>query len=230
MNTSKPDVPIMAHVLLSDTDDWQLVHDEQDLRGRDLLDAGGLRIGQIADMVINTETEHIDEVVLTDGARYPAADLDIEDEAVYLRGAATVAGRTAFPYEGVRRTDPISGADTVYTERTISGTSPEVPPATPATISGADARDYVRSSPLDSDAEYESHYGTEYAATGNPFSFYRPAYRFGTEMSLDQGYLGTSFDDVETSLRERWMTAFPGQRYDDYRGAIRYGFERRRSV
>ncbi len=208
----------MANLLLSQTDDWQLVHDDQDIRGRDLLDAQGLVLGQISDMVLDTESERVEEVVLADGTRYPAADLDIEDEAVYLRGAALQTARAPYPAEGLQRARPISGADVIT-------------PATTATISGADAGDYVRQDVTvydDDDREYETHYGSSYAATGNPFSFYRPAYRFGSEMSMDGGYLGTSFDDVETSLRERWMNAFPGQRYDDYRGAIRYGFERRR--
>lgn len=222
----------MAHVLLSQTDDWTLVHDEQDLRGRDLLDASGLRIGQIDDMVVNTETEHVDEVILTDGTRHPAADLDIEGEAVYLRGAGTVAGREPYAYKGVRRTEPISGTDTVYTERTISGTD-TAGAATAGTISGADSNDYLRNSPVDWDTydrDFEEHYGSNYGVTGNPYSFYQPAYRFGTETSLEAGYLGTSFDDVEPKLRERWTNSFPGQRYDDYRGAIRYGFERRRNI
>lgn len=221
----------MAHVLLSETDDWKLVHDEQDLRGRDLLDAAGMRIGQIDDMVVNTDTQHVDQVILTDGTRHPAADLDIEGEAVYLRGSATVEPRTPYRTEGVTSRQPIAGTDAVGGAGVISGAD-TVSPATRDTISGAEAGDYVRqplSDDYDSyDTEYEQHYGSTYGASGNPFSFYRPAYRFGTEMSLDQGYLGTSFDDAEPRLRERWLNAFPGLRYDDYRGAVRYGFERRR--
>lgn len=219
----------MAHVLLSETDDWTLVNDDQDIRGRDLLDAAGLRIGQIRDMVVNTETEHVDEVILEDGTRHPAADLDIEGEAVYLRGAGTTEGRQPYRYEGVQRSDAVIGG----TGPIISGTD-TMAINTPDTISGAEVRDYMPAGDaaydLDAyDSEYETHYGTEYGLSGNPYSFYRPAYRFGTEVSASEGLLGTSFEDIEPRLRERWASAFPGLRYDDYRGAVRYGFERRRS-
>ncbi len=219
----------MAHVLLSQTDEWQLVDDDQDVRGRDLLDAGGLRIGPIEDMVVDTDSEHVDAVVLADGTRYPAADLDIEDEAVYLRGAATETARTPYTTGGVRRVEVIDGADRDATPDMVVSATDTYAPAAP--ISGAAAGDYLNNPVTmnpDDDRDFESHYNTEYHASGNPYSFYQGAYHFGRDMSLDSGLLNTSFDDVETRVRDRWASAFPGLRYDDYRGAVRYGFERRR--
>lgn len=245
----------MAHILLSETDEWTLVHDDQDLRGHDLLDANGLRIGQIADMVVDTQAKKVDEVVLNDGKRFPADDLDIEDEVVYLRGSGSMVVRT--PYAGTavasgtgiavgsgttaaRRDDDVDDIPTPVVD------SIDEPVAPSHTISGTDAgavsglgsstdavtRDYVsycRTLPRDDHDDYfESHYRDTYAPSGNDFDFYRPAYRFGHDLQDDNSFLGTSFDDVEPTVRDRFAKSFPGLRYDTLADAIRYGFERRR--
>ncbi len=225
----------MAHILLSESDEWQLVHEGQDLRGQDLLDPNGLRIGQISDMVIDTAEERVDEVILADGTRYDAADLDIEDGVAYLRGSATEA-RTPYPNEGVQRveTTPVVDSidESVYDRDTISGTD-TIALGTSGTISGAEAGDYVRhcaTLPRDEhDEVFEEHYRQTYQGSGNPYDFYRPAYRFGSDLSRGQGFLNTSFEDVEPSVQDRFASAFPGLRYDTLAGAVRHGFERRRS-
>ncbi len=236
----------MAHILLSETDEWQLVHDEQDLRGRDLLDPNGLRLGEVADMVINTHDSRVDEVILTDGTRYPAADLDIEDQAVYLRGASTAATRTPYAAEGVTRVEtfdddvddiptPIvdSVDESVYSSgSTISGTDAGALGAVGGTISGASSRDYVAhcaTLPRDEhDTDFENHYRQTYQASGKDFDFYRPAYRFGHDLPDSQSFLGVGFSEAEPDVQSRFASSFPGLRYDTLADAIRFGFERRR--
>lgn len=74
----------MARIPLSNTDDWQLKFDDQDVRGYDALDADGNRVGAVRDMIVDTDEERVDAVVLDDGAEYPARDLSIGDGVVYL--------------------------------------------------------------------------------------------------------------------------------------------------
>ena len=85
----------MARISLSDTDDWQLKFDDQDVRGYDALDADGNRVGAVSDMVVNTDEERVDAVVLSDGTEYPARDLSIGDGAVYLT-SVTADGTRAY--------------------------------------------------------------------------------------------------------------------------------------
>lgn len=235
----------MAHILLSETDEWQLSDDHQDIRGHDLLDASGLRLGQISDMVVDTSAKRVDEVILTDGKRYPAADLDIEDDVVYLRGAGSMVVRTpyestAVPATGTRDEDvdtiptPVvdSVDETVYTGSTVSGTDAAALGSLGTGRQHAQQRDYVsycKTLPRDDhDTHFESHYRETYGASGKDYDFYRPAYRFGQDLTDDQSFLGTSYDDVETNVRDRFAASFPGLRYDTLADAVRFGFERRR--
>ncbi len=74
----------MAHVTLSNTGDWELKFDEQDVRGYDALDANGNKVGEVDQMVIDTAERRVDTIILEDGTRYPARDISIGDGVVYL--------------------------------------------------------------------------------------------------------------------------------------------------
>ncbi len=74
----------MSRVPLSDSSDWQLKFDEQDVRGFRALDADGHEVGRVGQMIVNTDEERVDAVVLEDGTEYPARDLSIGDGVVYL--------------------------------------------------------------------------------------------------------------------------------------------------
>lgn len=77
----------MARTPLSNTGEWELKFDEQDVRGFDALDAEGNRIGTVDAMIVNTDEERVDAVVLEDGTEYPAREVSIGDGVVYLTGA-----------------------------------------------------------------------------------------------------------------------------------------------
>lgn len=74
----------MTRIRLSNTDDWALKFDDQDVRGYDALDADGNRVGTVDDMIVNTDEERVDAVLLDDGTEYPAHELSIGDGVVYL--------------------------------------------------------------------------------------------------------------------------------------------------
>ena len=60
----------MSRKPLSQLDDWELLNEDQNLRGRTLLDPTGDPIGMIADMVVDTDTEQVDAIVLADGTEH----------------------------------------------------------------------------------------------------------------------------------------------------------------
>ena len=74
----------MARQPLSDTGDWNLRFDDQDIRGFDALTADGTKVGVVDDMIVNTEAERVDAIVLDDGTEHPARDISIGDGVVYL--------------------------------------------------------------------------------------------------------------------------------------------------
>ena len=74
----------MSRVALSNTGDWELKFDEQDVRGFDALDADGNRVGEVETMVVNTDERRVDSIRLEDGTEYPASDISIGDGVVYL--------------------------------------------------------------------------------------------------------------------------------------------------
>lgn len=81
----------MSRFKLSASDDWQLVYEEQDIRGWDVRDANDNVLGTVDDMIVNDETEYVDTIVLEDGTQYPARDIYIGDGVVYVE-EVTVAG------------------------------------------------------------------------------------------------------------------------------------------
>lgn len=74
----------MSRIPLSDTGDWQLRFDGQDIRGFDALTADGTKVGEVDNMIVNTEAERVDAIVLEDGTEYPARDISIGEGVVYL--------------------------------------------------------------------------------------------------------------------------------------------------
>lgn len=74
----------MSRTYLSNTGDWQLKFDEQDVRGYRALDKDGTQVGVVDNMVVNTDENRVDAIVLEDGTEYPASELSIGDDVVYL--------------------------------------------------------------------------------------------------------------------------------------------------
>ena len=74
----------MSRTALSNTGDWKLSHDEQDVRGFRALDKDGTEVGIVDTMIVNTDERRVDALVLEDGTEYPARDASIGDGVVYL--------------------------------------------------------------------------------------------------------------------------------------------------
>lgn len=74
----------MARAPLSQLDDWELVYEDQDIRGWPVQDREGNRLGTVREMIVDTDTELVEEVVLDDGTEYPNDDIELRDGVVYL--------------------------------------------------------------------------------------------------------------------------------------------------
>jgi stress response protein YsnF len=84
----------MTRAPLSQLDDWQLVDSDQDIRGQKLQDERGDTLGTIREMIVNTDTEYVEAIVLDDGREIPASAIRLGDDAVYLRQAAHAPAAT----------------------------------------------------------------------------------------------------------------------------------------
>ncbi len=74
----------MAHVPLRDLTNWELADSEQDIRGSRVVDGTGNTIGEVDQLIVDTESHRVEEIVLRDGQRYSTADIDIVDGVVRL--------------------------------------------------------------------------------------------------------------------------------------------------
>ena len=96
----------MAHVLFGDTDDWELVDSDQDIRGWEVRDANGNVVGRVGGIAIDTERQVVDTILLEDGARFRAEDVTLSDGVVYVTTYGAPSGVATRPYtgaHGVRR-------------------------------------------------------------------------------------------------------------------------------
>ncbi len=82
----------MALERLSKTDHWELVHENQDIRGWRVVDAAGDDLGTVDDLTIDTDAKLVDHITLDDGAEYPASEIEIGDDVVYLEGVEHMEG------------------------------------------------------------------------------------------------------------------------------------------
>lgn len=69
---------------LSQLDDWEITDADLDLRGRMLLDQMGRPVGRIAEMVVDTDNERIDAIVLEEGTEYSTDDFHFVGKDVVL--------------------------------------------------------------------------------------------------------------------------------------------------
>lgn len=74
----------MSQEYYSQQDTFAVVHPQQDVRQWHVFGADGLPIGQVHDMLFNTETERVEAIELTDGNRIPVEEIEILEDRVRL--------------------------------------------------------------------------------------------------------------------------------------------------
>lgn len=76
---------------LESLSDWELVHDDQDIRGRPVQSATGQQYGRVEDMLVDKDKEHVVAVKLSDGRMVPAEHLEITDDQVIYKDDAAAS-------------------------------------------------------------------------------------------------------------------------------------------
>jgi sporulation protein YlmC with PRC-barrel domain len=101
----------MAHVNLSETTDWSLADDAQDIRGFEAVDASGTRLGRVQHLIVDTATETVSTVLLEDGTGIPVADLTLGDGVVTVdRRASEALAHRRLPTDTDAENDDRTGA------------------------------------------------------------------------------------------------------------------------
>lgn len=73
----------MARFPLASNSDWELTNDDQDIRGWEARDGDNTRLGEVTQMLMNTETERVDVIRLDTGREFATADVHIGKHIVY---------------------------------------------------------------------------------------------------------------------------------------------------
>ena len=109
---------------LSELDDWELVYDDQDIRGRRLVDESGTPIGTVSEMIVDTEEERVDAIVLDNGVEYPARDFRIRDGRPVLFQAPAELPREEL--RGEAQTIPLREEELRVRKRTVPAGAVEI--------------------------------------------------------------------------------------------------------
>lgn len=76
--------------------------------------------------------------------------------------------------------------------------------------------------------DFRSHYTETYGGSGQNYSYYEPAYRFGYDAAFEEDYRNRSYRDAEDDLRRSYSAQFPSSDYGDVEDAVRHGYNRAR--
>jgi len=85
----------------------------------------------------------------------------------------------------------------------------------------------VNSGTREYDTDFERDFRTQYASTpGARYENYAPAYQYGYTSAGDARYRGKNWSDVEDTLRTDYLRNNPNSKWDQVKGAVRYGWEK----
>ncbi len=93
----------MARFVLSQDSEWELEHESQDIRGWNVIDAKGDAVGRVAELIADTETEHVEVVRLEDGREFPVEALHLGDVVVFLDAVAAAPDAAPYTRRPLRR-------------------------------------------------------------------------------------------------------------------------------
>ena len=72
--------------------------------------------------------------------------------------------------------------------------------------------------------DFRRHYGDAYAATGNEYDYYDPAYRYGYESAHEDVYRDRPYSEAEEDLKRSYASRYPKGNYAEVRDAVRFGY------
>ena len=203
----------MTRVSLSAAGDYRLVNDEQDIRGRTVVDGTGQPLGTVGSMLLDTDQEHVTALVLEDGTEIPMKDVTLGDDVVYDDAGGTTAGAGASAGSG--RPGAAVFADGGRGVRRERVADTDDASAHDASVHGAD---------------FQAHHASTYGASGRTYAQMQPAYADG--LTARSAYDG-DFDTHEASMRSDYESRHGGSgdsMWDDVKDAVRHGFTRARNA
>lgn len=84
----------MTRKPLSELPSWQLIDQQQDIRGWPLFDERGNNLGTIAELIVDTDTEYVEALRLHDGTEVAADGMEILTDSVLLHRATATRDST----------------------------------------------------------------------------------------------------------------------------------------
>ncbi|HKG57887.1 MAG TPA: PRC-barrel domain-containing protein [Candidatus Limnocylindrales bacterium] len=95
----------MTHELYSESDNWEVENDDQDVRGWNVVDQQGQTIGTVSDMYVDTQTETIDRLVLDNGSEIDVSTVRVEDGTIRMGAMGGSVGTDASYASGTGTTE-----------------------------------------------------------------------------------------------------------------------------
>lgn len=80
---------------------------------------------------------------------------------------------------------------------------------------------------VDADRDFRTHFESNYASLGDSYDEYSSAYNYADTLSEDKRYSGKDWSMIEHDVHQDWERRHPGT-WDRFKGAIRYGWDRKR--
>lgn len=147
------------------------------------------------------------------GGALVKVEVDADEQAAAARSALKAAGAVEVEPSGDER--HLTGFE--------EGTS-----LTPAASGAADLLDTPAGISDDADSDlgrWRAHYTANFAAAGDRWEDYEPAYRWGDTMRDDPRYRGRAWDEVEPELRSDWEGRQAGT-WERFKAAVRHAWDR----
>jgi len=73
--------------------------------------------------------------------------------------------------------------------------------------------------------DYRTHHQSAYANRGTDYDHHAPAYQYGSNLANNSRYANSDWNTVEADARRSW-TSENGDNWDDFKDAVRYGWDR----
>ena len=188
----------MARFSINKSHDWHVKHDDQDIRGWPAYDATGEAIGHVSDLVADTESGLVETIVLDNGSEYPAGDIELRNESVYVEGFS----------EERAEAEPVVKA---YHKAEIREREQ------------GSATGFARYEPA-----YREHYETTYTEEEREYSHFHPAYRVGYDFGMLDDYRDKTWNEAEPDVRRHYEETYGEGTWNEVKGAARHAFEHAR--
>ncbi len=175
----------MSYVSLTKSDEWRIRNNDKNIIDWDVRDAKERRVGRVADLIIDTETEYVETVVLDDGTEVPASDvhLDSDEKIVYLDQYESTEKEPAQPGADAYAEDFRNHYEATY----VSADTPYTTFYEPAYLFGfrAGADDQFRDQPFEK-AEEDLRAEFDNRFQNRRFSELREAVRYGYQRARNR--------------------------------------------